>query len=112
MTDWFVMQPERATAYGRPVVNGFEVRKGSTAMVSGSPTKKRDREERDRLVRIGVLDLQSDRDLYVFTRDYIFSSSSAAGGVVKDGNCSGPGAWRHETTGKTLRDCTLAASAR
>lgn len=110
MTDWFVMQPERATAYGRPVVNGFEVQKGSTAMASGSPTKKPDRGERDRLVRIGVLELHSDRDLYVFSRDHVFSSSSAAGGVVKDGNCSAPGALRHETTGKTLRDYTLSAS--
>lgn len=102
--DWFVMRPQKAQAYGRPVTNGFIVRKGSTAMLEGSPRVKRDREERDRLVRLGVLVPNSDPDLYRFSRDHIFGRSSVAGGIIKDGNCSGPQSWRRPGDGKTLKD--------
>ncbi len=64
--DWFVMRPQKAQAYGRPESGGFLVRKDSTAMREGSPRVKRDREERDRLVRRGVLVPDSDPDLYRF----------------------------------------------
>jgi len=102
--NWFVLRPQKAQAFGRPEGNGFLVRKGSTAMVNGSPRVKRDREERDRLVRQGVLVLDSDPDLYRFSRDHIFGSPSIAGGVVKDGNCSGPQSWRRPADGKTLKE--------
>lgn len=102
--DWFVMRPQKAQAYGRPESGGFLVRKGSTAMREGSPLVKRDREERDRLVRQGVLVPDKDLDLYRFSRDHLFASSSEAGGVVKDGNCSRPQSWRRSSDGKTLKD--------
>lgn len=101
--EWFVMRPQKAQAYGRPEASGFLVRKGSTAMWEGSPRVKRDREERDRLVRQAVLVQDSDPDLYRFSRDHLFGSSSAAG-VVKDGNCSGPQSWRRPSDGKTIKD--------
>ena len=82
---WFVLRPQKAQAFGRPEGNKFIVRKGSTAMLDGSPRVKRDREERDRLVRQGVLVPDSDPDL-------------------KDGNCSGPQSWRRPTDGKTLKE--------
>lgn len=102
--DWFVMRPQKAQAYGRPEAHGFLVRQGSTAMREGSPRVKRDREERDRLVRQGVLVPDGDPNLYRFSRDHVFSSSSVAGGVVKDGNCSGPQSWRRVSDGKTLKE--------
>lgn len=102
--NWFVLRPQKAQAFGRPEGNGFLVRKGSTAMVNGSPRVKRDREERDRLVRQGVLVLDSDPDLYRFSRDHAFASPSVTGGVVKDGNCSGPQSWRRPADGKTLKE--------
>lgn len=102
--NWFVMRPQKAQAFGRPEANGFLVRQGSTAMVNGSPRVKRDREERDRLVRQGVLIPDSDPDLYRFSRDHVFGSPSIAGGVVKDGNCSGPQSWRRPVDGKTLKE--------
>lgn len=102
--DWFVMRPQKAQAYGRPEADGFVIRQGSTAMRDGSPQVKRDREERDRLVRQGVLVPDSDPDLYRFSRDHLFSSPSIAGGIVKDGNCSGPQSWRRVGDGKTLKD--------
>jgi hypothetical protein len=105
--DWFAMRPHKAQAHGRPEANGFLVRKDSTAMRDGSPRVKRDREERDRLVRQGVLVSDSDPDLYRFSRDHVFGSSSVAGGIVKDGNCSGPQSWRKPGDGKTLREAKL-----
>ncbi len=102
--DWFVMRPQEAQAHGRPVADGFLVRKGSTAMREGSPRVKRDREERDRRVRQGVLVPDSDPGLYRFSRDHLFGSSTLAGGVVKDGNCSGPQSWRRSGDGKTLKE--------
>ncbi|MGO6846277.1 DUF4357 domain-containing protein [Rhizobium ruizarguesonis] len=102
--DWFVMRPRKAQAYGRLTGDGFLVREGSTAMREGSPGVKRDREERDRLVRQGVLVPDSDPDLYRFSRDHLFGSSSAAGGIVKDGNCSGPQSWRRPSDGKSIKD--------
>lgn len=102
--NWFVLRPQKAQAFGRPEGIGFLVRKGSTAMVNGSPRVKRDREERDRLVRQGVLVLDSDPDLYRFSRDHAFASPSVAGGVVKDGNCSGPQSWRRAGDGATLKE--------
>jgi len=98
--DWFVMRPQKAQAYGRPEADGFLVRKGSTAMRESSPRVKRDREERDRLVRQGVLVPDSDPDLYHFSRNH----PSVAGGIVKDGNCSGPQSWRRPSDGKTIKE--------
>ena len=102
--DWFVLRPQKAQAYGRPETDGFLVRKGSTAMREGSPRVKRDREERDRLVKAGVLVPDHDPELLRFVRDHLFHSASMAGGVVKDGNCSGPQSWRRESDGKTLKE--------
>jgi len=104
MTDWFVFRPQSAQAYGRLTESGFLVRSGSTAMREGSPKVKRDREERDRLVRQGVLVPDSDPRLYRFARDYEFTSASQAAGIIKDGNSSGPQQWKHERTGETLKD--------
>ena len=101
---WFTMRPQKAQAFGRPENGGFLVRKGSTAMLDGSPRVKRDRKERDELVRQGVLVQDSDPDLYRFSRDHHFGSASVAGGVVKDGNCSGPQSWRRAIDGKTLKE--------
>ncbi|MBL3584480.1 DUF4357 domain-containing protein [Rhodovulum sulfidophilum] len=41
--------------------------------------------------------------MYRFSRDHLFGSSSVAGGIVKDGNCSGPQTWRRPGDGKTIR---------
>ena len=103
-SEWFFMRPQSAQAYGQPTADGFLVRKGSTAMLNGSPRVKRDREERDRLINKGVLVPAEDPQLLQFSQDYVFNSSSLAGGVIRDGNCSGPISWRREIDGKTLRE--------
>lgn len=101
----FVFRPEKAQAFARPLPDGrIVVDAGSTAMRNGSPKVKRDLAERDRLVRQGVLVPDSDPELYRFSRDWTFGSSSVAAGVVKDGNASGPQLWKNEQSGETLRD--------
>lgn len=105
--DWYTMTPETAQAFGRPTANGFLVKAGSTAMVDGSPNKKRDRPLRDKLVADGVLVKSATPEHYRFACDHEFSSSSAAGGVIRDGNCSGPGAWKRVGDGRSLRDLGL-----
>jgi hypothetical protein len=101
----FVFRPETAQAYGRPLGGGeFVILAGSTAMRHGSPNVKRDAYERDRLVREGVLIPDTDPGRYRFTRDYIFTSSSKAAGVIKDGNASGPSLWKDDKTGRSLKD--------
>lgn len=87
--DWLEIKKERAIAFGRPVGSDFLVRAGSTAMRIGSPNVKRDREERDRLIQEGILEPDSDPELFVFTIDHLFSSRSLAAGVVIDGNSNG-----------------------
>jgi hypothetical protein len=104
---WFVFRPERAQAHGRPLPDGrFVVRAGSTAMRNGSPIVKRDRGDRDGLIRSGVLTPDTDPALLRFSADHIFRNSSNAAGVIKDGNASGPTLWKQIKTGKTLRDCS------
>jgi hypothetical protein len=101
----FVFRPETAQAYGRPLGGAeFVVLAGSTAMRRGSPNVKRDAYERDRLVREGVLVPDHDPSRYRFTRGYIFTSSSKAAGVIKDGNASGPSLWKDNKTGRSLKD--------
>ncbi|PWE17128.1 hypothetical protein DDZ18_10540 [Marinicauda salina] len=99
----FEFSPQDAHARAQPEIDGrFTVLARSTAMLDGSPNKKRDRPLRDQLLEEGVLAPAGDPALLVFTKDHIFSSPSAAGGVVKDGNCSGTGAWRLAWLGDTL----------
>lgn len=107
---WFSFKPDRAVAYGKPVLDGFLVRQGSTAVLNGSARVKRDREYRDDLINRGVLVADSNPDLLVFTSDHLFTSPSKAGGVVKDGNCSGNDAWKNDEIGMTVGDWLRATS--
>lgn len=101
----FVFRPEKAQAYGRPMSGReFVVLAGSTAMRRGSPKVKRNKAERDRLVKAGILVADADPRLYRFTVDHLFSSSSQAAGVIKDGNASGPSLWKDVKTGRSLKD--------
>jgi len=101
----FVFRPETAQAYGRPLGDGeFIVLAGSTAMRRGSPNVKRDAYERDSLVRAAILIPDTDPGLYRFSKDYVFTSSSKAAGVIKDGNASGPSLWKEVKGGNSLKD--------
>lgn len=86
---WLQIRKEQALAFGKPVPSGFVVRQGSTAMREGSPNKKRDRPERDRLVEQGILVPDENPGLFRFSVDHVFNSQSRAAGVVIDGNSNG-----------------------
>lgn len=86
---WLQIKKEQALAFGKPVPSGFVVRQGSTAMREGSPNKKRDRPERDRLVKQGILVPDENPALFRFSVDHVFNSQSRAAGVVIDGNSNG-----------------------
>lgn len=86
---WLQIKKEQALAFGKPVPSGFVVRQGSTAMREGSPNKKRDRPERDRLVEQGILVPDENPALFRFSVDHVFNSQSRAAGVVIDGNSNG-----------------------
>ena len=101
---WFRFEIGKARAEGRPKGKGFLVRTGSTALVNGTSKVKRDLAYRENLVSQGILTPTDDVDVYRFTADHLFPSSSKAGGVVKNGNCSGPSIWKLPDTGRTLRD--------
>lgn len=58
-------------------------------MRDGSPNKKRDRPERDRLVEQGILVPDENPALFRFSVDHVFNSQSRAAGVVIDGNSNG-----------------------
>jgi len=58
-------------------------------MREGSPNKKRDRPERDRLVEQGILVPDENPALFRFSVDHVFNSQSRAAGVVIDGNSNG-----------------------
>ena len=99
---WLQIKKEQALAFGKPVPSGFIVRQDSTAMRVGSPDKKRDRPERDRLVEQGVLVADENPALFRFSVDHVFSSQSRAAGVVIDGNSNGSH-WRPATVGLPVR---------
>lgn len=85
-----VIRKEQAEAYGKKLSEAeFLVRAGSTAMREGTPKAKRNRPERDRLVQQGILVPDANAALFRFSQDHVFSSKSAAAGVVIDGNSNG-----------------------
>lgn len=105
LTRTFRYNPEFAEAHGRPLAGGrFLVLAGSTALRSSAVSVKRDRTERDRLVRLGVLRPHLNADLYVFAQDHVCTSASQAAGIIKDGNASGPQLWKDLRTGKSLKE--------
>ncbi len=91
-----------STASRRP---RFVVKAGSTAMRNGAPNEKRKDWLTEELVTKGVLAPDpTNPSLWVFTQDYEFTSASAAGDVINDGNLSAPQYWRNTHTGKTLKE--------
>jgi hypothetical protein len=103
----FIFEAGKAKARAKPLGGRrLLVLKGSTALrLNSRTTTDRDRDERGQLLRAGILVPDPrDADLFKFTDDHVFSSASAASGVIRDGNVSGPQAWRNPATKRTLKD--------
>lgn len=95
-------------AFGRPISSGtrppFLVTAGSTARRNGPAEVKRHLPLQERLLAEGVLvEHPTDRELYVFAVDYEFTSATAAGDVINDGNFSAPQWWLNVETGQSLK---------
>jgi len=103
----FIFVAGKAKARGQPGEgHTFLVLARSTALrLNNGSSTNRDRAERDGLVQSGVLVPDTrDPDLLKFATDHLFSSATAAAGVINDGNVSGPQAWKDPATKKTLKD--------
>ena len=101
---WFLNSSRRSTgtlvhAEGFPLDRAFLVLRGSQALVEEADGFARDQDKpyrdlRDRLVSEGHL--VRDGNVYVFIRDYLFNSPSAAMTVILARAASGNQEWRDQ----------------
>ena len=99
----FICKGKEANATGRMTNDGFVVYKGSTATTDFSKAVI-DRNKRlvEKLITTGYLEQRAD-GFYVFIKDYVFNSPSAASDIVLGNSTSGWKKWKTET-GKTLEE--------
>lgn len=92
-----------AIATGRMTNDGFVVYKGSTATTQFSnAVAERNKKNIDKLIANGYLE-KKDENLYVFIKDYVFNSPSAASDIVLGNSTSGWKKWK-TNEGKTLEE--------
>ena len=104
-TAFYIKAARGADASGEPTSDGFVVFKGSRAAIdtvkSITPNFKR---FRDQLINEGTL--KNEKDHYLFTEDYLFSSPSTAAVIVMGRNANGLSEWKKQD-GSTLREFEL-----
>jgi len=92
-----------AVANGRMTNDGFVVYKDSTATAKFSNVvAERNQKNIDKLIANGYLEKVND-DLFVFIKDYVFNSPSAASDIILGNSTSGWKKWKTES-GKTLEE--------
>jgi hypothetical protein len=102
--DLLFCEIKNVKATGRPSENGFLVLKGSEAVLEERPSVKKYPYPsilRAELSADGVLKAENDR--MVFTKDYEFSSPSAAASVIHGGHANGLQAWK-DSNGISLKE--------
>lgn len=102
--DLLFCEIKNVKAVGRPAENGFLVLKGSEAVLEERPSVKKYPYPsilRAQLSADGVLKAENDR--MVFTKDYEFSSPSAAASVIHGGSANGLQAWK-DSNGISLKE--------
>ncbi|MEU6189049.1 GIY-YIG nuclease family protein [Nocardia sp. NPDC047038] len=92
------------TATAQEIDGEFVVRAGSLARSSWSGWPSNYQRLHQNLVGEGVLKATSSGEVAAFTRDYPFSSPSAAAAVVAGRNTSGRESWRIPEAGTTFGD--------
>lgn len=103
-SDLLVCTMKGVEARGRQTEKGFVVTKGSEAVLKERPSTKKypyAANLRKQLTAEGVLTEQNGR--LVFTKDYEFSSPSAAAAVVHGGQANGMISWK-SASGETLKE--------
>ena len=99
----FTCSGKKALANGRMTNDGFVVYKDSTATAQLSHTAiKKNKNNVEKLITNGYL-LKKDNDLYVFIKDYVFNSPSAASNIILGNSTNGWQMWK-DKDGKTLED--------
>lgn len=84
----------------------YIVLQGSTAVIQDRPSAlPAIKKMRQSLVRSGVLQENSSKQLYEFTDDYIFNSPSYAAASIAGGSVNGRRQWKYN--GKSLNDMEL-----
>lgn len=99
----FVCGGKKAQATGRMTNEGFVVYKDSTATAQFSnAVAERNQKNIDKLISNGYVEKKDD-DLYIFIKDYVFNSPSAASDIILGNSTSGWKKWKTEN-GKTLEE--------
>ncbi|MEY8240866.1 MAG: GIY-YIG nuclease family protein [Cycloclasticus sp.] len=88
-------------ATGKRTANGFVVLKGSQAVKEHRASSVRTAARREQYAEEGLL--MDSGNCYVFSKDYEFSSPSAAGAIVRGGRTNGLTSWKNED-GIVLKD--------
>ncbi|MFQ5344571.1 MAG: GIY-YIG nuclease family protein [Mariprofundus sp.] len=98
----YIKAARGADACGQPVTDGFVVFSGSKAAKEVAPAfnKQRSKFFRNRLIEYGVLSDQGDH--LFFEKDYVFSSPSAAAGIVMGRSANGLTEWK-TSSGQILK---------
>ncbi|MFA5080350.1 MAG: GIY-YIG nuclease family protein [Candidatus Paceibacterota bacterium] len=97
----FACSGKKALASGRMTNEGFVVYKDSTVTTQlSSAIAERNKRNIEKLISNGYLE-KKDEDLYVFIKDYVFNSPSAASDIVLGNSTSGWKKWKTKD-GKTL----------
>jgi len=99
--EWLFCSIKGLTAKGRRTPNGFVVSTESQAVKENRPSAQHWGIKRQTLIEKGILCGSGDH--LVFSKDYEFSSPSAAGAAVKGGSTNGLTAWKNKA-GETLKD--------
>ena len=99
----FTCKGKKAMAIGRMTNDGFVVYKDSTATTKFSnAVAEKNQKSIEKLVANGYLEKKNE-DLYVFIKDYVFNSPSAASDIILGNFTSGWKKWKTKS-GKTLEE--------
>ncbi len=99
----FICGGKNAVANGRMTNEGFVVYKDSTATTQlSSAIAERNKKNIDKLIANGYLEKKDD-ELYIFVKDYVFNSPSAASDIILGNSTSGWKKWKTKG-GKTLEE--------
>lgn len=98
---WLYCSIKGLQAKGRRTPNGFVVTEGSQAVKDHRPSAKYWMEKREDLLERKLL--IPEGEYLVFSRDYEFTSPSAAGACVRGGATNGLTAWKNKD-GKSLKE--------
>jgi len=99
----FMCKGKDASASGRMTNDGFVVYRGSTATTNTSNAViERNQKIIDKLLANKYLE-KKDNKLYLFVKDYVFNSPSAASDIILGNSTSGWKKWKTEN-GKTLEE--------